>query len=231
MKASTLYRISGIAVVIGGICGIIAYMNHPEGDPSANLAQYAVDTHFAHLWLYFAGLLTTMGLPALFVRQRARMGVIGLVSTLTLVLTITLTEMTHSFIELAFVPAVAQAHVSDPGALIQAAYSDPLFGLFGMVFTLLAVLAFIGFAVTSLRSRTLPRVSLVGAVGMIVFAIITLVGVALPDVSLLPDSLYGSLMYASFGCYGLALVLDRGTVEEMVTTPEMQPATAITANA
>lgn len=218
MKSSTLFRLSGLAIIMGALCGILAYANHPEAPPT-DLNAYADATYFAHIWMYFAGLLTTMGLPAVFVRQRSRMGVIGFVSTLVTMLTITLTETTHAFFEFAVVPLVVQAHVPHPEAILGGQFGGPVFGLIATVFGLGGILGFAGLALTSLWARQLPRAATLGAIGLLVFVAITMLMIVMPDLSILPDSLYGGLMYGSFGCFGLALLTDRHVAEVTSLAP------------
>lgn len=225
MKATTLYRIAGLTTITGAALGIAAYNLHPSGPP-ADLAQYAQATHLSHSLMFFAGVLTIFSFPAVFVRLRERMNVLGLIALFTLLFTIAASEMRHAIIEVSVVPALVQTH-TDPYALIGAIYGEPVFSGLENILNMLLLVAVPAFAFFSVRAGLLPRWVGFGALGLLVFTVLSALVMVMPDMPIpgdLFDHIYGSILYGSFGIYGLGLLVRPQELEAQENMPLVQQA-------
>ncbi len=97
MSNSTLFRLSGISLLLGGLLGAVAVALHPSNmiDP-ANMP--------VHLALYTAVMLTALGLPALYARQAERAGVLGLIGTVVFFFGLVFADPIHSVLEFTVAP-------------------------------------------------------------------------------------------------------------------------------
>jgi len=78
MSAATLCRLSGLALLIGGLFGVAGLLIHPPGH---ELAQHVSPTWVpAHGLILLGWLLVIVGLPGLYARQAPRAGRIGLLA-------------------------------------------------------------------------------------------------------------------------------------------------------
>jgi hypothetical protein len=198
MSNSTLFRLSGISLVLGGLLGAVAVALHPSNmiDP-VNIP--------VHLALYSAVMLIALGLPGLYVRQAERSGVVGLIGTVVLFFGLVFADPIHSVLEFTVVPVLA----ADPAT--RPLLDGPPPGLMGplMIAVPVLLIGLIVTAISSVRAGIFPRWP--AALG---FAAVVMVvaGFALsgPGPSESPVSEIGpALLYLTMAAFGYVLAANR----------------------
>lgn len=112
MSSATLYRWSGIVLLIGGLLGVICSMLSAILYPSNNLtAQQVLSTPFIIVAVLFLawGLLLTLGLPGLYLRQATRAGRLGFAGFVLLCLGLLLGGVGFAIVQITIYPYLAQS--------------------------------------------------------------------------------------------------------------------------
>lgn len=183
MSSTTIYRLSGLALLIAFPLQVLGFALHPPGLES--LANFVLPQYGpAHLLLAVSWTFALLGFPGLYLAQAARAGIIGLVGIVASVLMALLSFELVMF-EAVAAPILASdataSHLVAPdGALVN--------GELGMLGRLvfLSILTLGGpvlLGVASLRAGVLPRASallqIASVVGLPVFAGVGLLSNAL----------------------------------------------------
>jgi hypothetical protein len=142
MSPNALYRLSGVALVIGGLLFTIGNLMHPL-DHSAESHQVARWTA-AHATFMTGSFGMLLGLPALYVRQSARSGVLGLVA-FTMFFIGTASILGGSWFEAFGVPVLDEAAIHE----VEHGPGVPYNAVTGIMYLVGQVL----FAVTMFRAR------------------------------------------------------------------------------
>src|SRR5579859_1271047 len=162
MSSRTLYRLGGIALLIGGLLAALG-----------TLVQAANDQPVSHVWVPAAlfilvgGILAFFGLPAVYVRQAARIGIWGLIGFILLVIASVVLGTGDSIVDAFIVPFLAR----NAPALI--ASPIPAYRLFLLTGNLIYTVGAILFSIVTLRAGIFPRAA---AVLLLVSAVIGFVG-------------------------------------------------------
>jgi len=199
MSSTTLYRLSGLALMLALPILVAGWILHPRGEALPNLLDPLYPP--AHFLMFVSWVFVLLGLPGLYARQAHRAGVLGLVG-----FALSLFIAGISFYLLlyeAFVSprlageAAAQALVAPGGPLAHGAFAS-----MGLFFPLLA-LAFLTSApllgLATLRAGVLPR-----AAGwlLILSTVPNVLSVAVPNV---PAGWPIWLGLVALGTYAVAL--------------------------
>lgn len=204
MSSTTLYRLSGISLLVGSLLGVIwsilnavLYPGHQE------TAQQILSFPWMLVAsLYLAGyLLLALGLPGMYRRQAARTGGWGVVGFVLILVSVLMGGVLLGLIQIATMPHQAQ---SDPGAVSQPPPAAA-FVLFVTIPVLLVAVGAILLGIASLRARVFPR----GAgVLLLVSGIIALVSLAVPSaiIETILEALWNGVFFLAFGWFGSALV-------------------------
>jgi FtsH-binding integral membrane protein len=210
MSPSTLYRLSGISLIVGGLLGTVAVALHPSNmiDP-AN-----IPVHFA---LYWAVMLTALGLPALYARQAERAGVPGLIGTVLVFFGVVFVDPIHSVLEFTVVPLLG----ADPAT--RPLLDGPPPGLMGPLLLAVPVLlvGLLVMAIASFRAGVFPRWPAALAFATVVMVV---VGFALsgPQPNDSPVSEIGpALLYLTFAAYGYVLAMHVGRTPSTIADPPL----------
>lgn len=112
MSSGTLYRWSGIVLLLGGLLGVIVSILDTVLYPGSNeTAQQILSTPFtidASLFLVWA-LLLAMGLPGLYLRQATRAGKLGFAGFVLLPLGVLLGGVAFAAVQVTIFPYLAQS--------------------------------------------------------------------------------------------------------------------------
>jgi hypothetical protein len=166
-------RLSGLALIIGGILLAVHFFTHPGGE----LAKYA----FEPLWVTshaigaVAYLLIPLGLIGLYARQSRQIGWLGLIALVLSFVGLTLSAGASLFLSVALVPFLA-AHGSDwldppNGALYVTTAFQIAVGISGGALLLGTLLL----AVATVRARVLPSLGAWLIIGTAPLAVVALV--------------------------------------------------------
>ncbi|HZR44229.1 MAG TPA: hypothetical protein VFB12_29220 [Ktedonobacteraceae bacterium] len=214
MSSGTLYRLSGCLLVLSGLLSLIGTFLIPSGI-GEGVAFYTNALTVAGFLLGFLSvLLALLGLPGLYVRQANKAGVLGLVGVLMAFVGFAFLDLSHSFVNFAIWPALAE-HAKTAPIIASAGDLDVLMqsGPYGMIFPLAVIISILGsilFGVAIIRANILPR--WVGVI-FIVAALTPLLSFVLPG---LLGVLTLDAPYVALACGGIALLT--GTSESVPQT-------------
>ena len=200
MSSTIVYRLSGIALLIGG--GLAAI--------GAVAQTFLSEDYLSPLWIpvavsIFTGtLLVQVGLPALYARQMKQAGVLGLIGFLLLFCGFAQFGIGFRFFDIVILPWFGKSADLNP---------PPSFIFYSLSAVALLLVGSLLFGIATLRAAVLPK-------GPIVLLLVGLVlnrlGGHVPHL----QDIGGVLLYLSFAWFGLALLsLRRRKVE-----PEPVPA-------
>lgn len=220
MSSTRFYRLSGLALLVGGVVGAVEAAASAVLYPGhAATAQQILSFPWLLLAiLYLAGfLLLALGLPGMYRSQSARTGGWGRAGFIVLLVGVILGGVLVGLLQVATMPAQAQ---SDPTA--GAAGSQLSAGGY-VLFVLIPVLLIAGgallLAVARLRARVFPRGA---AILLLAAGIIGLVSLAMPSaIENILEALWNVVFFLAFGWFGFALVAQRG--ESMRATEPATP--------
>jgi hypothetical protein len=153
MSSRTLFKLSGLALLIALPLQVLGFVLHPPSEQVASVLETAYGP--AHLILFVSWVFALLGLPGLYVRQANRAGVLGLVGYAAIMFA----AAYHSYLllyEAYATPLLAQepatrALIGD-GPLAHGAGALAPFGF-------LSILAFPLLGIAILRAGVLPRLS------------------------------------------------------------------------
>jgi hypothetical protein len=199
MSSTTVYRLSGIALLIGGVLAAIG-----------NVGQMFNDNPLSPLWIpvslaiAIGLLLVLLGLPAVYVRQMRRAGTLGLIGFVLFFLACVLFGGSSGLTDIVLLPWVTQ--------LAPVGLNNPTlaFILFFLVAKLLIIIGSIVFGIATLRAGVLPKGS---AILLLVGSVLFIVGGRIHAVPYL-DYFGEVLFFLSFVWFGFALLaLPRNEME------------------
>jgi hypothetical protein len=191
MSSTTVYRLSGIALLIGGVLAAIG-----------NVGQMLNDNPLSPLWIpvslaiAIGLLLVLLGLPAVYVRQMRRAGTLGLIGFVLFFLACVLFGGSSGLTDIVLLPWVTQ--------LAPVGLNNPTlaFILFFLVAKLLIIIGSIVFGIATLRAGVLPKGS---AILLLVGSVLFIVGGRIHAVPYL-DYFGEVLFFLSFVWFGFALL-------------------------
>lgn len=153
MSPTTLYRLSGLALLIALPLQVLGFVLHPPSEQVADVLKPLYGP--AHLILFVSWMFAVLGLTGLYARQSHRAGVLGLIGFAT-----TIFAAAYHFYLLLYEAYATVALARDPAT--QSLIGDgPLAHGAGALGPLafLSVLAFPLFGVATLRAGVLPRMA------------------------------------------------------------------------
>src|SRR5438876_3096221 len=166
-------RLSGLALILGGILLTVHLFTHPGGE----LAKYALEPLWvpSHAIGAVAYLLIPLGLIGLYARQSSQMGWLGLVALVLSFVGLTLSAGASLFLSVVVVPFLG-ARGSDwldppSGAL----YVTTAFQIAVGISAAAGLLGMLLLAVATLRARVLPSLGAWLIVGTVPLAVVALV--------------------------------------------------------
>lgn len=195
MSSTTSYRLSGVALLIGGVLSVIYYLTQAlflsDTDPKALTSSLEL---ISSLIGFIGAILVLLGLPGIYARQARRAGILGLLGFLFVWYVFLFQGVLIPFTSVTIVPELA-AH---PATRSLATTPPPAFGPFFFVSLVGQILGILLLAIATLRARVFPR-----WIGWLLIA--TLVVGAASFVPFFPGALgnlapiIGSVSIAGFG--------------------------------
>ncbi|HEY0753023.1 MAG TPA: hypothetical protein VGD98_03605 [Ktedonobacteraceae bacterium] len=151
MSAKTLYRASGLALVLGAVLGILGNVLSSVFFPGNTSSQPSMALQVLTLLGLLGNALSVIGLPGLAARQVSRAGWLGFVGfVLTLLGGFILTCLTFSFFTI--LPELAQV-----APKVAATFSPPALFVSFLVASILLVLGGVMLGVSIMRTGIWPR--------------------------------------------------------------------------
>jgi len=216
MSSGTLYRWSGLVLLVGGLLGLVSSILEAvlyPGD-SATPAQILSAPAMLVLSMSFVGfLLIAIGFPGGYLRQAARAGRLGFVGFVLLSLGLLLGGVGLGAVLIITLPFLAQ---SAPKLLTGGPPPALLLLIIGS--TLLWAVGGILLGIASIRARVFPRWA---GILLLASGIISIIGIPLPPhLSNIVEPAGEVVLFLAFAWFGYALVAQG---KEQVATPS--PAT------
>ncbi len=201
MSSRTLFRLSGLALLLGAILAIVAVVGHNAVRQASELADLTNPPSVMFVRLLMVGaLLVIVGLPGLYARQAERAGVLGLIGFVMTFVGLLFADvvMTANF---AFImPKIAAT--SEGRALIESGLPDP--GFMMLIFPMILIgLLLLGISI--MRAKVLPR-----WIGLLFIAGVLFIPVAsaVPVIS----HLFSVPIFLAFASCGYTLTRDTAPV-------------------
>jgi hypothetical protein len=153
MSSVTLFRLSGLALLMALPLQIVGFVLHPPSEMTADVLRPLYGT--SHLILFASWFLALLGLPGLYARQAYKAGVLGLISVVLTMFAVAyhvylLLYEAYATVALAQNPAT-QALIGDGPLSHGAGALGPL--------GFLSILAFPIFGIATVRAKVLPRLA------------------------------------------------------------------------
>jgi hypothetical protein len=207
MSSQTLYRWSGIILLVGGLLGLVGSILDTVLYPSGHnqTAQQILSTPFiidASLFLAWA-LLLALDLPGLYLRQAARAGALGFAGFVLVLLGVLLGGVAFATIQVAVFPYLAQLLPKALGPGGQAPVAVLLLVIIGP--GLLLAIGAILLGIATMRARVFPRwTGILLIVGGVLF-LLSIPPIPSPFSDII--SLAGNVaLFVAFGWFGYAFV-------------------------
>ncbi len=191
MPSSTVYRLSGVALLLGGVLAAIG-----------SLAEAFISDVLSPIWLlvviplFMGAILVQLGLPALYISQIAKMGALGLIGFVVFFFGQAILGIGGGVVDIVALPWLAKGaphllNSAPPPAGI-------VFFLSGIVLSLLGSIVF---GIVTIRAGILPR----GPVALLLVSLVLNFLKAIPYLG----SLSVVMFYLAFAWFGYALVSHR----------------------
>ncbi len=206
MSQQTLQRLSGVALLVGGLLFAIGNLLHPI-DPSPSKAHASATWMAAHVTFMVGMLGILLGLPTLYTRQAERAGLLGLLGFIAFFLGIA-SNLTRVWFEAYAVPMLDET-------AIEAVETGP-----GVPFMVAGGLLFlagqIAFGIATYRARVYPPAAALVLIGS---------GVVLPLALGMTGTVMGLLISAAAAVLGVTLAVLGGVllISAGVSSPEHRP--------
>jgi hypothetical protein len=209
MSSSTLYRLSGLALVLGGVIAAVfnvvntvAFPSNSNGfDPKV---VTAAPWQIVSLLTFIGGVLILLGFPGAYLRQAKQSGVLGLIGFILLFIAGILLGLVIYIVDLLIIPYLATVAPK----LLGANSGPPALFVFFIAAAVIVTLGALLFAIATLRAHVLPRMA---AILLLVAMVINLITIA-PLPSLLNNILSTAapvLFNLALAWFGLALLTER----------------------
>lgn len=216
MSSTTLYRLSGLVLLVGGALAALVQLIHPA-DPRtpAQLTEYVRASQAVHLLDVGAVLLILLGLPAAYARQSSKAGIAGLIGMLLLFFGLPLLELLHSVVHIGALPAL---HRMQPDHVFSWVATMEEATLVGILQQAAAPLLLIGaplFALATVRAGMLPRWSGLLLLGAIILQIISVIS----GLDVLATTA-AVTFFLALAAYGVGLLVTQGTASQPTPAPD-----------
>jgi hypothetical protein len=208
--------LGGVAVLVGGLCGALSEALHPA-DPvgPAALIDYARAAQSVHVLMFVGVIVLLLGLPAVYVRQSLKAGILGLVAFVLLFFGLTLLALPHSVIDFALLPTLVRQVPNQVFAIMMAEGDDPIAALLWMTAEPTVVIGALLWAYSTIRARVLSAWPAWLLVGGIVLNLLWSLLSFLPDVGWEPGPV---LFYLALAGFGVVLLMDQRTIPQAALT-------------
>ncbi len=197
MSSSTLFRLSGLGLLLGAILAIVAVVGHNAVRQASELADITNTPSVMFVRLLMVGaLLVIMGLPGLYARLAEWAGVLGLIGFVLTFVGLLFADVVMTANYGFIMPKIAAT--SEGRALIETGLPDP--GFMMLIFPMILIgLLLLGISIV--RAKVLPR-----WIGLLFIASVLFIPVAsaVPIIA----HLFSAPIFLAFASCGYALVRD-----------------------
>ncbi len=219
MSSTTLYRWSGIVLLVGGLIGIIGSILDVIFFPDHNLMpQQVLSTGFTvDVILFLAwSLLLTLGLPGLYLRQATRSGKLGFVGFVLFSLGLLLGGVAFGIVQATIFPYLAQ---SAP-ALLPSGGAGPLSGFLLWIFAPVLLLG-IGAILLGIATRHASVFPGWTGILLIVSGVLFILSIPAipPPIGTIIDFASNVTFYIAFAWCGYQLMIQESETVETVARP------------
>ncbi|MDP9477293.1 MAG: hypothetical protein M3R38_16700 [Actinomycetota bacterium] len=197
MSSPTLFRLSGLALLLGAILAIVAIVGHNAVRQASEFADITNSPSVTFVRLLMVGaLLVIIGLPGLYARQAERAGVLGLLGFVMTFVGLLFADVVMTANYGFIMPKIAAT--SEGRALIESGLPDP--GFMMLVFPMILIgLLLLGIGIV--RAKVLPRwMGLLFVAGVLFIPVAS----AVPLIA----HLFSAPIFLAFASCGYALVRD-----------------------
>lgn len=207
MQTTTLYRLSGASLLVGGLVAIYAHLTHPAPPQDlAGVAAFLRTTPTAHLVAFAGILLVLMGLPGWYSRCAASGGVAALLGFVFLFVGVVFSDFIHCPVEFSATIAMQSLPVEQAGEFwMKTFYATPLAAI-NFIGQPLVFLGALFFLLGTRRMAHLPRYAGLFLWGFLLF----FAGNYLPLLSNYAGKLFTLSFYLAFVIYGVWLLTEKG---------------------
>jgi hypothetical protein len=153
VSTPTLYRLSGLTILVGALLFAVGNLLHPLDHSLA--ARDSATWEIAHVTFMLGGIVMALGLPGAYLRQAARAGRLGLAGFVALFLGL-IVIAPGAWFE-AFV-------VNEVGPELTETIEDGAGGVFNGTLGLLLVAGPLLFGIATLRARVFPRPAAIASI-------------------------------------------------------------------
>ena len=194
MSSTTLYRLSGIALLTGAVLSAIGYFLSVFV-PGNNLQSLISPLSLIFSLVTILGsMLVLLGLPGMYIRQAGRAGILGLLGFLLLSYVTLFQGIMIPFTSVTFIPLLA-AHQVAPQLMTTPPPTWTPFSIVSMVGQVLGILLL---AIATLRARVFPRWIGWLMIATLVLGVVSFIPFFPETLSSLP-AIIGSVAIAGFG--------------------------------
>ncbi|HUG13433.1 MAG TPA: hypothetical protein VMM78_00330 [Thermomicrobiales bacterium] len=155
MTTASLYRLGGLAVLVGAVVGAVTtaleLLVSPY-NPHGTALSFNMPVHVAK---YVGLVVLLLGLTAVYLRQHQQVGRLGLLGFLGVFFGLAFAAMPYNVIEFTMDPSLARQDASD--YLDRTYDATPAFSILTSIGFLLILAGIVLFAIVTLRARILPR--------------------------------------------------------------------------
>ncbi len=204
MSSTTLYRLSGLALLPGALLFLVGNVLSTVLLSDTSLPTQQSSTLYVSLTLltFIGTALLLLGLPGILARQAARAGWLGLVGFLLVFLggSLSLSDTVVGLLTISWLS------VNAPHVMTQMFSENAAFFVYEAVASLLLAVGGVLLGIATMRARVLPRWA---GLLLIAAAVLNLIGFSLPDNTIV-TSVASVLLALAFGWFGYALWLTKG---------------------
>ncbi|MDP9381024.1 MAG: hypothetical protein M3Q29_12915 [Chloroflexota bacterium] len=155
MKTQTLYKLGGLALIIGTVVVSITTALELLVSPYNRYGTALSYNAPVHIAKYLGGIFLVLGITAAYLRQRERSGRLGFAGFVLFVFGFMMTGMPYNVTEFTMDPSLSQQAAVEYLNTVQSNnYAIPLLAAPGFLMVLVGMILF---AVATLRARVLPR--------------------------------------------------------------------------
>jgi len=222
MSSSALYRLSGLALIIGGVASAILNIVNNYAFPSNNngfdpKVVTATPWLIVQLLLLIAGTVLLLGLPGIYLRQAKQTGTVALIGFVLLFITMFMISIGVNIVDVLVLPFLAIA-----APKLVAGNGPASLNIYFIVAMILLTVGTILFSIATLRAAILPR----PATGVLLAALVLTLATLAPLPSLLNgiiSTVSFVLLYLALAWYGYALlsVREEPAIESQTLATDM----------
>jgi len=159
LSVRTLFVLSGVLLIAGGIGGVVAHVLHLQYHPThvSQIMPYVSKSEPVHVLLFASVLLVMLGLPGVLIRQHEKTGVVGLIGFVFVYFGLMFGEGLHCVLEFGIYPAMAKQVPNEMISVIDQMYHGSPYAFLEVGGSGLLLLGVLMLGASMLKAGILPR--------------------------------------------------------------------------